>query len=117
MILAAVDDLMFASKISAAAKQLGVEVIFARSSDEVLRQARALRPRLAIFDLNSTRTEPLATISAIKADADLVGIRTIAFVSHVQAELIEDARRSGVDEVLARSAFSAKLGEILQSGG
>ncbi|MGH9145793.1 MAG: response regulator [Vicinamibacterales bacterium] len=117
MILAAVDDLMFASKISAAAKRLGVEVIFARSSDEVLRQVRALRPRLAIFDLNSTRTEPLATISAIKGDADLVGVRTIAFVSHVQAELIEDARRSGVDEVLARSAFSAKLGEILQSGG
>ncbi len=116
MILAAVDDLMFASKISTAAKQLGVDVIFARSAEEVLRQARAHRPRLAIFDLNSTRTEPLATISAIKRDPDLREVRTIAFVSHVQAELIEDARRSGVDEVLARSAFSAKLGEILQSG-
>jgi DNA-binding NarL/FixJ family response regulator len=116
MILAAVDDLMFASKISAAARQLGVEVIFARSPDEVLRQARALRPPLAIFDLNSTRTEPLATISAIKADANLSGIRTIGFVSHVQTALIEEARQAGVDEVMARSAFSAKLGEILQSG-
>ena len=117
MILAAVDDLLFASKISAAARQLGVEVIFARSPEEVLRQARALHPPLVIFDLNSTRTKPLATISAIKADADLVGVRTVGFVSHVQAELIEEARRAGVDEVMARSAFSAKLGEILQSAG
>jgi len=115
MILAAVDDLLFASKISSAAKQLGAEVVFARSPDEVLRQARALRPRLAIFDLNSRRTEPLATISAFKADPELAGIRSIGFVSHVQTELIEAARQAGIDEVLARSAFSAKLGEILQS--
>jgi PleD family two-component response regulator len=117
MVLAAVDDLMFASKISAAARQLGVEVTFARSADEVLRQARGLRPKLVIFDLNSTRTEPMATISAIKADVDLVGIRTIGFVSHVQTQLIDEARQAGVDEVLARSSFSAKLGEILQMGG
>ena len=116
MILAAVDDLMFASKISTTAKQLGIEVIFARSPDEVLRQARALRPPLVIFDLNSKRTEPLATISAIKADAELSGVRTIGFVSHVQTELIEEARQAGVDDVMARSAFSARLGEILQSG-
>jgi DNA-binding NarL/FixJ family response regulator len=116
MILAAVDDLLFASKISAAARQLGVEVIFARSSDDVLRQERSVRPRLIIFDLNGKRTEPLTTISAIKSDLDLARIRTIGFVSHVQTELIESARQAGVDEVMARSAFSAKLGEILQSG-
>jgi DNA-binding NarL/FixJ family response regulator len=115
MILAAVDDLLFASKIAAAAKQLGVEVVFARSPDEILRQARALRPSLAIFDLNSRRTEPLAVISAIKADIELTGIRSLGFVSHVQTELIEAARQAGIDEVMARSAFSAKLGEILQS--
>jgi DNA-binding NarL/FixJ family response regulator len=113
MILAAVDDLMFASKITAAARQLGVEVVLARSSDELLRLARTLRPRLVIFDLNGKRTQPLATISAMKLDADLAEIRTIGFVSHVQADLIESARQAGVDEVMARSAFSAKLGEIL----
>jgi PleD family two-component response regulator len=113
MILAAVEDLMFASKIAAAAKQLGVQVVFARTSDEVLQQVRTLRPRLVIFDLNGRRTEPLATVAAIKSDVDLAKIRTIGFVSHVQAELIESARQAGVDEVMARSAFSAKLGEIL----
>ena len=115
MILAAVDDLIFASKISTAAKQLGVNVVFARSSDEVLHQARSARPRLAIFDLNSHRTDPLATIAALKADPALAAVRTLGFVSHVQTDLIDAARRAGVDEVLARSAFSARLGEILQT--
>jgi PleD family two-component response regulator len=113
MILAAIDDLMFASKITAAARQLGVEVVLARTSDEVLQQARTLRPRLIIVDLNGKRTQPLATIAALKSDVDLAQIRTIGFVSHVQTELIESARQAGVDEVMARSAFSAKLGEIL----
>lgn len=114
MILVAIDDLMFASKISSAARQLGVEVVFAKSADEVLAQARALRPRLVIFDLNSHRTDPLATLAGLKATSDLAEVRTMGFVSHVQTDMIEAARRAGIDEVLARSAFSARLAEILR---
>lgn len=113
MILAAVDDLLFTSKIHAAATQRGVDVVFARSPEDVLEQARALRPALAIFDLNSQRLQPLSTIAGLKADASLARIRTIGFVSHVQVALIEAARSAGVDEVMARSAFAAKLGDLL----
>ena len=51
MVLVAVDDLLFSSKIRATAKQVGVELAFARSRQEVLDQARALTPPLVIFDL------------------------------------------------------------------
>lgn len=104
---------MFASKISAAAKQCGLQVSFARSSEETLHQARTVKPRLIILDLNSTRLDPLETVAALKADDELGAIRTLGFVSHVQAEVIAAARAAGIDEVLARSAFSARLGEIL----
>jgi DNA-binding NarL/FixJ family response regulator len=114
VILAAVDDMLFSSKIRATARQVGVDVIFARSPDEILQQARAM-PALAIFDLNSTRTDPVGTITALKADPQLAPIRTIGFVSHVQTALIDAARRAGADEVMARSAFAANLGEILGS--
>lgn len=113
MILAAVDDLLFTSKIRAAAKQRGVHVVFARSPEDVLEQARAFRPALAIFDLNSQRLQPLSTLAELKADESLAGIRTIGFVSHVQVALIEAARSAGMNEVMARSAFAAKLGDIL----
>lgn len=113
MIVAAVDDLMFASKISTAARQLGVEVVFARSEDQVLERVRTLKPALTIFDLDSRQTRPLSTIAAMKADPELSSMRTLGFVSHVHGELIARARQAGIDEVLARSAFSSRLPEIL----
>jgi DNA-binding NarL/FixJ family response regulator len=117
MILAAVDDLLFSSKIRNVAKQLGIELVFARTPAEILAEVRRRKPALAIFDLDSARAEPLATIAALKQDPDLAAIRTLGFVSHVHTGLIEAARRAGADEILARSAFVATLPAILASGG
>jgi PleD family two-component response regulator len=116
VILAIVDDLMFTSKIKSAASQLGVPVAFARSSAGALTDMRANAPALVILDLNSSRTDPLGTVTAMKADPSLAGIPTLGFVSHVQTELIDAARQAGVGEVLARSAFTQRLPEILSRG-
>jgi CheY-like chemotaxis protein len=50
----------------------------------------------------------------MKADPALASIPTVGFVSHVQADLIDAARAAGVDDVLARSVFTARLAEILK---
>jgi CheY-like chemotaxis protein len=113
MILAAVDDLLFSSKIRTTAKQAGVELLFARTPPEILEQTRTLRPSLVIFDLNSAKADPLQTIATLKQDPELSSIRTLGFVSHVHTELIEQARRAGFDDVMARSAFASRLAEIL----
>ena len=115
MVLAAVDDLLFSSKIRATAKQAGVEVIFARSPQEILDQVKALKPSLVLFDLNSGKTNPVATITALKADPALGGSRVLAFASHVHTELIASARNAGADQVVPRSAFAANLADILLS--
>jgi DNA-binding NarL/FixJ family response regulator len=117
MILVAVDDLLFSSKIRATAKQAGVELMFARSRQEILDQARALKPPLVIFDLNSGKTDPIGTIAAMKSDPGLASIRTLGFVSHVDSDTISAAREAGTDQVMARSAFAAQLAEILLAGG
>jgi DNA-binding NarL/FixJ family response regulator len=116
MILVAVDDLLFSSKIRATAKQAGVELAFARSRQEILDQARALMPHLVIFDLNSAKTDPIAAIAALKSDPALASIRTLGFVSHVDSDTIAAARQAGTDEVIARSAFAGQLAEILLAG-
>jgi PleD family two-component response regulator len=113
MVLALVDDLMFMSKIRTTANQLGVTVAFARSSDAALAEMRKTLPAVVILDLNSSRTDPLGTVAAMKADSTLASVPTVGFVSHVQADVIEAARKAGVEEVLARSAFTQRLSEIL----
>jgi PleD family two-component response regulator len=115
MILAIVDDLMFTSKIKAAANQLGVPVVFARSKEAALDEMRKLAPTRVIFDLNSARTDPLGIVGAMKQDPALASTPTVGFVSHVRTDIINAARQAGVDEVLARSAFTERLAEILKS--
>ena len=115
MILCIVDDLIFSVKISTAARALDASVFFQRSPAMVLPRIREKLPTLVIFDLNSTKLRPLDAITQMKADPGLRGIRTLGYVSHVQTDVINAARRAGIDEVLARSAFSEQLGQILSA--
>lgn len=115
MIVVAVDDLLFSSKIRATAKQAGIDLTFARTPGDILEQARTRFPSLVIFDLNSEKADPIATIAAMKKDPALAKIRTIGFVSHVHTDLINAARAAGADEVIARSAFAGQLADILRT--
>ena len=114
MILAVLDDLMFSSKIKTAATQLGVPVVFARSSASALTEMRKSAPSLVIFDLNNPRTDPLGTVAAMHADPALAAIPTVGYVSHVDTDVINAARQAGVTEVLPRSAFTMQLADILR---
>src|SRR5688572_32825050 len=102
MIVCAIDDLIFSIKISTAAKQLGVDIYFERAPGSVLGTVREKRPSLVIFDLNSARLTPMATIAAIKADPELAGVKTLGYVAHVDSDAIAAARQAGIDQVLAR---------------
>ena len=115
MVLCFVDDLIFSIKISTAAKALAAPVFFERSPDMALQRIRKKQPSLVIFDLNSSKLRPLEIITQMKADPALKTIRTLGYVSHVQTDVIAAARAAGVDEVLARSAFSERLGQILSA--
>ncbi len=115
-ILAAVDDFLFRSKIRATAKHVNADVRFAQTLEEMLAQARELKPSLIIFDLNSQKMDAIATIAALKADAATSDLRAIGFASHVHTDLMAAARNAGADEVLPRSAFAGRLADILQAG-
>jgi CheY-like chemotaxis protein len=114
MILAVLDDLMFSSKIKTTAGQLGVTVTFARSADAAIAEMRKSAPSLVILDLNNARTNPLGIVASMKEDPALASIPTVGYASHVQTDVINAAREAGVGEVLARSAFTFQLADILR---
>jgi CheY-like chemotaxis protein len=115
MIVCAIDDLLFSIKIKDAAKHLGVDLYFERSGARIVETVRDKQPSLVIFDLNSARLAPMDAIRSLKADPALASVRTLGYVSHVDSATIAAARDAGVDDVLARSAFAMRLGEILTS--
>jgi PleD family two-component response regulator len=114
MILAVLDDLMFSSKIKTTAGQLGVAVTFARSAETAIAEMRKSAPSLVILDLNNARTNPLGIVASMKEDPALAAIPTVGYASHVQTDVINAARQAGVGEVLARSAFTIQLADILR---
>jgi len=112
-VLAVVEDLFFTVKINEAAKRAGISVAFVKSERDALDQA-AENPVLIILDLNFAGVEPVQLIQKLKADPALQKISLLGYVSHVQGELKQAAQEAGCDMVLARSAFSQNLPQILK---
>jgi len=115
--VAAVEDLLFRSKISETANTLGVETLFPRSPKKLIEQASSSPPDLLVLDLNSARYEPLNLLREIKSDQALKDVPVVGFLSHVQKDLAVAARELGCDRVMARSAFTRDLPEVLAGEG
>jgi CheY-like chemotaxis protein len=114
-VLAAVDDIFFASKIRATAEHLGLDVRFHRTTHELIARAREDHPSLIIVDLHTERCDPIALARCLKDDESLRSIPLLGFFSHVQIALRHSAEAAGFDRVMPRSTFTTHLSEILQN--
>jgi len=120
-ILAVLQDLLFTVKIHEAAKRAGLPVEFVKSERDALDRAAAEQPALIILDLNftgldlnSAGLDVLQLIRALKSGEATKKIGLIGYLSHIQGELKQQAQEAGCDTVLARSAFSQNLPQILK---
>lgn len=86
---------------------------FVKSEVDALEKARSM-PALMIVDLNCTAIDPLRLIGALKSDETTRSVPLVGYLSHVQGELKQQAQQAGCDTVLARSAFSQNLPQLLK---
>jgi CheY-like chemotaxis protein len=112
-VVAVLSDLMFIVKIQEAAKRAGLDVVFVKSFDAAVEQAKD-NPAVMIVDLNTTALDALEFISKLKGDSQTNTVNLLGFVSHVQGDLKQAAQERGCDTVIARSAFSQNLPTILR---
>ena len=112
-VLAVVSDLFFSVKLTEAAKRSGLALEFVKEPKEVIEKAQQ-KPSLIIFDLNFEAAQPLKLISRLKSKSETKSISLIGYLSHIQAELKQQAQEAGCDMVLARSAFSQNLPQIFK---
>lgn len=109
-IVAVLSDLIFTVKISDAAKRAGVAVEFVRAADDACEKAEGAAA--VILDLNFA---PPELIVRLKSAEGTRSIPLIGYVSHVQTDVIRQAKESGCDTILARSAFVQGLERMMQS--
>lgn len=107
-IVIAVVDLLFQSRISAAAEALGLDTRVADTPSSV-DATIAAAPTLVVVDLDAAGIDAAAVISAAKA----VGAKLLAFGRHTQPGALRAARDAGADTVVARSQLAEELPELL----
>jgi len=105
-----VSDLMFQSRIRAAAEALGLEVRIADTA-EAAASAVAGHPDIVVIDLHAAGIDATATIRAAKA----AGARVLAFGRHTEPQTLRAARDAGADSVVARSQLVDELPELLRA--
>ncbi len=109
-VLVAVRDLLFRSRIQAAALRLGVDARLLPRGTSLSDGARALGGGTVLADL----AEPgaLDEIRKVKAEGT---VRVVGFLGHLEVDLARAAAEAGADEVLSRGELSRRLDDVLRA--
>ena len=117
-VIAFVPDLFFAAKISATASAAGVR-LETLDAPAALDRCRSRNlppgdaPRLLLLDLGAGEGA-LALARAVRGDPASRETPMVGFFSHVDTATRDAALAAGIDTVLPRSAFVARLPELLR---
>ncbi len=115
-VLALVPDLLFGSRVQGSLIAAGDEV-------ELIGDVPRLRERLAapedpsaqvlVVDLTDAQLDGAAVHESLAEHGLLEGVKTLAFYSHVDAEIGRRARDAGFDLVVPRSRMAREGAELV----
>jgi ActR/RegA family two-component response regulator len=99
------DDLMFVSRMTGTARDLGLAMKTARTPAALLALADKEAPACVLIDLNLAGLDIVPFAAALK----IRGSYLVGYGSHVDAATLSAARAAGVDHVVPRSRFVEEL--------
>lgn len=106
-------DLIFTSKVTGTARELGHRVMVAGSPSLAASMIEQWRPKVVFVDLAAgDLVSPPALMAYQKAAGP--GTPFVAFGSHVDTAALAAARAAGCDPVMPRSKFSAELPDLVR---
>ena len=110
--IAIVSDMIFATRISGTAKKVGADCRIVKDPSALQEALESQNPATVLVDMNCDGISPEEAIRTVKSHCP--NARVVAFFSHVQTELEEQARAAGADDVWPRSAFVQRLPQLLE---
>ncbi len=106
------DDLMFTSRITATARQLGLEVLAANTQAALQQLAEQQAPRCVILDLSNPGLDVAGLLRRLHEKCGPAPF-VVGYGSHVDTATLRAAREAGCDVVLPRSKFVEELPQAL----
>jgi DNA-binding NarL/FixJ family response regulator len=106
-------DLFFPSRVSGAARNLGIDLEIVGSVTRLLACAAAEADcKLVLIDLTLSSLELDAAVQAVRER--FPHARIVAYGPHVHEERLAAASAAGCDEVLSRGQFDREFGRLLR---
>jgi CheY-like chemotaxis protein len=106
------DDLIFTSRITGTARDLGLTMGVARAPEALLALARQCPPNCVLLDLHNPGLVVADLLRGL-AEACPTMPRVVGYGSHVDAAMLRAAREAGCDPVWPRSKFVEELASAL----
>jgi CheY-like chemotaxis protein len=106
------DDLIFVSRVTGTARNLGLTVKAARSTAGVQSLIQQQTPTCVIVDLHNAGLDIAALVKELNTTCDPRPF-VVGYGSHVAAAVLKAAREAGCDLVLPRSKFVEDLPQEL----
>ena len=112
-VVAAVDDVLFVSRLQEVANSRGAKLLTAKSPEECLAHLSAGPADLVLFDMNARGFDSVALLDALSSGGWSGKVRVVGFVRHTDEAKIQQVRAKGGCEILPRSAFVKHLPELI----
>jgi CheY-like chemotaxis protein len=106
------DDMIFTSRVTGTARDLGLTVRPARSVEALQKLVQQQCPPCVIVDLANPGLDITGLIAFLRQSCSPMP-RVVAFGSHVDSATLRRAREAGCDPVLPRSKFVEDLPHAL----
>ena len=110
--IAIVSDLIFATRITGTAEKVGAQCKVVSDRNALQDALESENPGTVFVDMNCDGISPEEAIRAVKSQC--TNARVVAFFSHVQTELKEQAKAAGADDAWPRSVFVQRLPQLLE---
>jgi DNA-binding NarL/FixJ family response regulator len=101
------NDLMFQSRIAAAVRSAGGELMVARSLESLQSRLADREPSMIVFDLSFTGVDLQYTTGAMREQ--FPNAKQLAYGPHVDVDRLQQATALGIDEVLTRGQFDRDM--------
>jgi len=107
------NDLMFQSRIAAAVRNAGGELMVARSLDAIQSRLADREPSMIIFDLSFAGIDLQETTTAMREQ--FPDAKQLAYGPHVDVDRLQQATALGIDDVLTRGQFDRDMMTIFSN--
>lgn len=114
MVLVAITDLFFYTKVRDALRQPEYQLEKARTQQDIVDKALSANPGVILFNMNDLTLDAFQALEKLKTDPRLTNIPTLAFANHEEVDTWNLARKLGVTKIVSRNEFSARTRELVE---